>query len=143
MSYALVDEICAKLSSGGLGSLSSSATTYRLVARAWLAGTIGGTTQAQQIAVFPTGGLPREPEEDLDRPTFQLLFRGTSGSSTGLETDIDTAIRILTTSPNGFTVLGRRYASIDTRGNMLYLGRDQNNRPMYSQNFIAWRSRTT
>lgn|GEM_PF-2103979 len=143
MSYALVDEIIAKLSSGGLGSTSPSTSTYRLVARAWLAGTIDGTTQGPQIAVYPTGGLPREPEEDLDRPTFQLLFRGTSGTSTGMELDIDKAIRILTTSPNGFTVLGRKYASIDTRGNMLYLGRDQNNRPLYSQNFLAWRSRTT
>lgn len=143
MSYSLVDEIIAKLSSGGLGSTSPSTSTYRLVARAWLAGTIGQTTQAMQIAVFPTGGLPREPEEDLDRPKFQLLFRGTSGSSTGLEQDIETAVRILTTSPNGFTVLKRRYASIDSRGNALYLGRDANNRPMYSQNFQAWRSRTT
>lgn len=139
---ALVEEILAKLSSGGVGSTTATGTNWRLVKRDLQPGTIGTSTVPRQIAVVATGGRPWEPSESLDRPNFQLLFRDSATSSTGLEAKIADAIRVLTTSP-GFTVLGRVYVDVQTQGNMLWLGRDENGRPLYSQNFLAWRSRST
>jgi Bacteriophage minor capsid protein len=139
---SLTAEIVAKLSSGGVGSTSATGTSWRLVERELLPGTLGTSTAPRQIAVVPTGGFPWEPEELLDRPTFQLLFRDSATGSTGLEAKVASAIACLTTSPD-WTVLGRRYVDVQMQGNMLWLGRDENQRPLMSQNFLAWRSRTT
>lgn len=140
---ALVEEIAAKLSSASVGSTTATGTSWRIVTRELQPGTIGTSTVPRQIAVVATGGRAWEPEETLDRPNFQLLFRDSATGSTGLEAKVAQAIRALTTSATGFTVLGRYYVDVQTQGEMLWLGRDENGRPLYSQNFLAWRSRTT
>lgn len=147
MAFTLGDEILARLSSRGVGSTNATSSGWLLVKRQFLPGTIGATTRAQQIAVVPTGGLGWEPEEQVDRPTFQVLVRGAyspNQSSTGLEqklTDVETAL--CSTAVIGFTIKGRRFVDVQKQSDMLWLGRDDNNRPIYGQNFLAWRSRST
>lgn len=107
--------------------------------------------RSMQVAVIPTGGLPQHSEEASDilsRPTFQVLVRGagplsasTSNTSTGLEQKVDDVISALNLFSG--TLLGRAYKDIQLQGEPISLGRDENARPMYSVNFLAFRSRTT
>ncbi len=146
MAFTLTDEIIARLSSQGVGSTSISSSGWLLTKRQFLPGTIDGSTQARQIAVIPTGGQGWEPTEQLDRPTFQLLLRGSysTQSSTGLEQKVTDCVSALcSTGLIGFTIKGRKYVDVQKQGEMLFLGRDDNNRPIYGQNFLAWRSRST
>lgn len=143
MATELVDEIITRLSSQGVGGTTSTAT-WRLVARQFLPGTLGASTQAQQIAVVPTGGLPWEPAAGFDRPRFQLLFRGKRDGSTGLEAKVSAAITALcSSSVAGYDVGTRTYIDVQKVGDPIWLGRDAADRPLYSQNFQAWRNRTT
>lgn len=147
MAFTLPDEILARLSSQAVGSTNASSSGWLLVTRQFLPGTIGQSTRAQQIAVVPTGGHAWEPTENLDRPTFQVLVRGAyspNQSSTGLEQKITDVVTALCSSALiGFTIKSRRYIDVQKQGEMLFLGRDDNNRPIYGQNFLAWRSRST
>lgn len=139
---SLLDDVVAKLTAGGIGSTTASGSAWRLVTREFLPGTVGTSTVPRQIAVVPTGGLAWEPDSGIDRQTFQLLFRDSATGSTGLEAKVAASIATLTTA-SGFTVNGRVYVDLQAQGQMLWLGRDENGRPLMSQNFLAWRSRST
>lgn len=138
---ALVTEIMNRLSSQSVGGLTSTAA-WRIVARDFLPGSIGGSTQAQQICVTPTGGYPQEQAEALTYPTFQVRVRGASSSSTGLEAKMGAVVNALNLT--GRKTLGSYvYLDITQQGDLLYLGRDAAQRPIYAANFLAFRSRTT
>ena len=138
---SLVAEIMARLSSQSVGSTSSTAA-WRLVARELLPATIGGSTQAQMIAVIPTGGFQQEATEPLLRPTFQVQVRGSSTGSTGLEAKVD-AVRDALNLWSSTGILGRRMVDCQMQGDVLWLERDENDNPIYGLNFVAFRSRTT
>jgi hypothetical protein len=138
---ALLEEITRRLSTAGVGSTHSTAA-WRIVFREFLPGSIGGSTKGQQIAIVPTGGFQQFSERaPIDRPTFQIMVRGNSTGSTGLEAKVDAVISAL----NFFagTLSSRVYVDISKQGEAHYLGRDENQRPLYSINFLAHRSRTT
>lgn len=137
----LVDEVLARLSSASVGGLTSTAS-WRLVAREFLPGTVNASTQAQQICVTPSGGYAQYTEVELDRPTFQVRIRGDSTGSTGLEQKVDAVIQALNLQGRQ-TLSGRVYLDIEKQGDVLWLGRDEADRPVYAVNFLAFRSRTT
>ena len=133
---ALLEEISLRLSTQGVGTTSSTAT-LQIVFRGFVP-----STKDQQIAIVPTGGFQQFTERaPVERPTFQLLIRGKSTGSTGLEAKVQGAIDAL----NFFdgTLLGRVYVDIQKQGEAHFLGRDEEERPLYSVNFLAHRSRTT
>jgi len=138
---SLVTEIGQRLTSAGVGSTSSTAA-WRIVYRDFLPGTIAGSTKAQQIAITPTGGFDQEYAEALTYPTFQVRIRGSATSSTGLEAKAQAVVNAL--NLNGRDTLGSYvYLDILQQGDLLYLGRDENQRPIYAANFLALRARTT
>lgn len=138
---SLVAEIITRLSSQAVGG-SSAGATWRLVARDFMPGTIGGSTQAQQICVTPTGGYDQEYSEAVTYPTFQVRVRGKSTGSTGLEAKAAGVVSALNLmGPR--TISGRVYLDCFQQGDLLYLGRDENQRPIVALNFMAVRSRTT
>ena len=92
-----VSEIITRLSSAAVGGTSST-DTWRIVARDFLPGSIGGSTQAQQICVTPTGGFNQEYAEALTYPTFQVRVRAASTSSTGLEAKTQAVVAALNLS---------------------------------------------
>jgi hypothetical protein len=100
-------------------------------------GTLGSSSQAQQICVIQTGGFAQEERWTLNHPTFQVLVRS-GDSSTGLEAKCDAVITAL----NKFdgTLSGTRYVDIQKMGDAHYLGRDEQRRPLYSLNFEAYRA---
>lgn len=131
----LITEIIGRLTTQGVGSTSAGSTGWLLQGRALT------STQAQVIAVIPTGGNDQEPTEDLDQPTFQLVGRGASTSGTELEVQVEAAIRALNLFSG--TLGNYHYVDIQKVSDMGFLGYDENHRPLYGVNFVAYRSRTT
>lgn len=138
----LVTEILARLSSQGVGSTAASSTGYLLRARGFVEST---GPNPRQIVVIPTGGLNIETtDDDLHRPTFQVQVRGSPDDSTGVEATVTAVAQALNWADStNFAGLGRRYVEIQQQGDMIWLGPDANREPVYAQNFMAWRSRTT
>ena len=133
---ALLEEITRRLSTQGVGTTSSTAT-WQIVLRGFIP-----STKAQQIAIVPSGGFQQYTQRaPIERPTFQILVRGASTGSTGLEAKVQGVVDAL----NFFdgSLLSRVYVDIQRQGDVLYLGRDEEERPVYSINFMALRSRTT
>lgn len=138
---ALLEEIAARLSTQAVGSTASTAA-WRIVFRDFLPGTIGGSTKAQQIVITQTGGYPQLLAEQLQYPTFQVRVRAASTSSTGLEGKMQDVVNALDRLGTA-TLSSRNYLDILIEGEPVYLGRDENQRPVMAANFVAWRSRTT
>jgi hypothetical protein len=137
----LVDDVIARLSTQGVGSTSST-STWRIVARDFLPGTIGSSSQAKMIAVTATGGYPQMSAEDLTYPTFQVRVRDSATASTGLEAKMTAVVTALNLT-GGLTINSRKYLDFRLEGEPFFLGRDENQRPLMAANFVAWRSRTT
>jgi len=140
---ALVNEIALRLSSQSVGGITSTAS-WRIWYRELGAGTQGTSSQAQAIAIVPTGGFPgyvAEGTTHLTRPSFQVIVRAAHDSSTGLEAKVDAVISALHLYRG--TLGSYKYKDIRLQGEPAYLGRDINDRPEYSLNFVASRSRTT
>jgi hypothetical protein len=98
-------------------------------------------TPHRQVLVRLSGGNPGEGKADLDRPTFQVLVRGQENESSGIESKVEAVVAALHRFDG--TLSGWVYPDIQRQGDVLYLGRDDNQRPMYSLNFQALRSRTS
>ena len=140
---SLVSEIGTRLSSQAVGGLTSSAT-WRIMYRELAAGLQGSSSQDKMIAIIPTGGFnaySAEGSTHLTRPSFQIIVRDTHDSSTGLEAKVASVISALHLYKG--TLGGYKYLDIELQGEPAYLGRDTNDRPAYSINFVAFRSRTT
>lgn len=133
----LLDEIGARLTAQAVattGGTGASAATMRLVYREFQ------PTPEWQLVLTPSGGFQGEGRPELDRPTFQVRVRGAESASTTLE--VKTAAVVTALHQFAGTLSGRYYVDIARQGDTLYLGRDENQRPIYALNFLALRSRT-
>ena len=134
----LAREVIARLSSQGVGSTTS--TGYQLRARGFTA------SPDNQIAVTPSGGLARESDDSvaLDRPRFQVAIRSGRSDSTDLEAKATAVMDALHHGDStSFAGLGRVWYGLEAVTEPTFAGWDEDERPWYSINFQAWRSRTT
>lgn len=130
-----VEEVGAILTAAAVATTGATSTGWTLKYRDL------EPTPAQMVAVIPSGGLDGEQVVELDYPSVQVLVRGSSAAGSALETQV-AAVNAALHLYSG-TVNGRVYVNIARKGDVLWLGRDQNQRPMYSLNFGCTRSRTT
>jgi hypothetical protein len=138
----LIQHVAEILSSASVATTSSTGT-WRIVGRDFIEGTQVSTTEGAQIVITPTGGFGREINARLDRPTFQIRVIAPSTGSTGLDLGTDNKLADIVGALNNFNGTlsdGWPYISIDLRNGPLYLGRDENQRPMYSMNFEVIRA---
>lgn len=133
----LVTEIGSRLSSQSVATTGS--TGWRLVYQDFVDGTSIPDTQ---VCVRNSGGFPGEARADLDRPTVQVMIRGSVSDSTGSTLTKAVAVNTALHRYDG-TLSGWTYVDIERQGDLLYLGRDDNQRPLYSLNFTALRSRSS
>mgnify|MGYP006935473237 CR=1 FL=1 len=132
MTTTLVEDIGTLLKNAGVASTSGG---YRLMYRDL------APVPSQAICVIPSGGQMGQGKVEIDYPGFQVLVRGSSVASSGLEAQVQ-AVNATLHLYDG-TVNSRVYVNITRTGDVQYLGRDGNQRPLYSVNFLATRSRTT
>jgi hypothetical protein len=135
----LVEEVQQRLIDQSVGGNMASTEAWKITHRELV------PSPDTAIAVVPTGGGTQFAVADnpLDRPTFQVMVRAAANSSTGLEqkvNDVITALNLYSGTPS---TGGAEYVDIQKEGDALYLGRDENQRPVYSLNFRAIRERTT
>ena len=132
---ALVDEAASILIAADVGGAPGSTETWTIWQRELQ------DMPDKSIAVIPTGGFQQENTAQMNRQTFQVLIRTSRDSSTGLEAkvkEVDDAL-------GGYTgtVSSVQWRDTWKQGDELYLGRDGNQRPMYSLNYLVFRERTT
>lgn len=88
-----------------------------------------------------SGGFQQEGKPPLDRPTFQVLVRGSSVDSETLEAKVDAVDAAL--NQQSSQMVGWYYADLQRQGDRQFLGWDDAQRPLYSLNYLALRSRTS
>jgi len=98
------------------------------------------STPDNAVAIYASGGYPRDLSgTEVEEPTFQVKVRNTS-YATG-ETLCDT-IKDLLHGQHDKTIgtggTARKILLIQQQGDVLNLGRDENNRQMWSINFRAY-----
>ena len=149
----LPEEIAGRLVAQGIGTVAWSVGEiyYPVTAAGWLITALDfhpSTVNDQQIAVIPTGGYAPEVSEGtthLTKPTFQTLVRGPNPNSTLYSSGVTDKVADVITALNLYqgTLEGHKYLDIQLTGEPSFIGRDANQRPVFSVNWLAMRSRTT
>ena len=86
------------------------------------------------IYINDSGGLPANPKWLLDYPSMQVVVRGAVG--TYLDTFREAkAVKDLLLGVDSQDILGDRWVSITLNGDLGFIGRDEDERPMFSINF--------
>ena len=86
------------------------------------------------IYISDTGGLPANPKWLLDFPSLQVVVRGTVG--TYLDTFREAkAVKDLLLGVDSQDISGDRWVSITLVSDLGSIGRDEDDRPMFSVNF--------
>lgn len=135
MTTTFQEDVGTLLKNAGVCSTSPSTSQWRLFYRDL------EPTPDRVVAVMPSGGQQGDGSVQIDYPSVQVLVRGSITESSGLETTVQ-AVNATLHLFDG-PVNGRGYVNITRQGDVHFLGRDGNQRPTYSLNFLATRSRTT
>ncbi|HDS00518.1 MAG TPA: hypothetical protein ENO22_05660 [candidate division Zixibacteria bacterium] len=91
------------------------------------------------VAIYDTGGS--DPEENFvyKRPTIQVRIRGAKGKyrdAYALAKDIQDSLHVVA----NYTINSTRYIAIWAQGDILFLGYDDNHRPLLTVNFRMHRT---
>lgn len=91
------------------------------------------------LAVFDTGGYDPQAGYDYERPTVQVRIRG---EVFGYQAAWDKAKEVSTALHGLYneTWNGARYVGIWQQGDIIFMGYDDNNRPLLSLNFRIHRA---
>lgn len=126
-------DVLSLLAAGGFGTLGA-----QLFGAEW------GNSDSQ-VLVLEGVGFPSAQPDIYEQPGVQILVRGTKPGKTG-HRDIDVYVRAkaisdyLLTRPENTEVNGVCYKSFEANSNIVPLGKDENERYMYSMNFYTWRN---
>lgn len=98
----------------------------------------------QVVTVFDTGGFPPEvligtDSRGMEKPTIQIRVRGNKKAynlTYDLAEDIKDALHTLTNT----TINGTKYVAIWLESDILFLGYDENDRPIFTLNFLLYRT---
>lgn len=93
------------------------------------------------VAVYDSGGENSEAQYNYQRPTVQIRVRGNRGEYNTTYALAD-SIRNLLHGLANYTVGSVRYVGIWAQGDILFIHYDENQRPVFSMNFILHRTTT-
>lgn len=130
MSNAVSFDIITLLAANGFGT-----SGVDLFGMEW------GVNVAKQILVMDTAGFDSPQKLQFEQPGFQILARGEKTKSPTLVYDDARAIQIfLINQPTLVTINGTDYLGFEPQGNLAGIGRDSNQRYVYSMNFWTYRN---
>jgi hypothetical protein len=122
-------DVLTLLASGGFGTLGS-----QLFGGEWGA-------PDEQILVLEGPGYPSDQPGIYEQPGVQVLVRGVKG---GRDVDVYRKAKqvhdFLLTQPDDAQINGVCYKGFEANSNIAALGKDQNERFIYSANFYTWRN---
>ena len=90
-------------------------------------------------AVYDTGGEAPEPGFNYERPTFQVRVRGDKGDNRPAHEHAQ-ACRDELNGTNNYTINSARYIGIWCVTDVIFVGYDDNNRPIFTVNLRAHRT---
>lgn len=95
------------------------------------------TPDSCTVVALAPGGAPGLWYE-WERPGVQILVRGAANGYTSANATINEIAALL----HGYqdTINSARYALIQQQGNVLYIGKDESTRPVFSANFLVQRT---
>lgn len=91
-------------------------------------------TPDQAITIYDTGGLAPDPKWLLDYPSIQVRIRGSKGDYQGTFNKAKQCKDVLLGCPS-LNLNGDRWVSITGLGDVISLGYDDNERPLFTTNF--------
>jgi len=94
-----------------------------------------------QILILDVGGFSTEDKENSEQPIFQVLSRGKPGEDmkTAYAT-IRAVHEFLIAEPTQDIGVGNEYQQFTPISTIMGLGRDDNNRAVYSMNYYTFRA---
>lgn len=122
-------DVATLLSNNGFGALGS--------------GVFGGEwgDPDAQILVVEAPGVPAAQPDIYEQPAVQILVRG---EKRGRDVDVYRVAKsvydFIVTRPESTEILGTCYKGFEPGSNLAPLGKDSNERFVYSMNFYTWRN---
>lgn len=130
MPNSVAQDIVTLLSDNALGTIGTD-----LFGMQW-----GDGIDAQTL-VIETGGVDTENKEQYEQPTFQILVRGAKlGAINTLYATIKSIHEFLIEQPELVTINTTDYLGFEPVSGINPLGRDDNNRFVYSSNYFTYRN---
>jgi len=91
------------------------------------------------VCIYDTGGDPPEADYTYERPTIQVRIRGARGRYRDAH-NFAQAIRDTLNGEHNYMINQTRYLAIWTVGDVLFVGYDDNHRPLLTINFRLHRT---
>jgi len=132
MQNAVSIDIITFLATNGFGTIGTA--NADLFAMAW------GEGVDKQILVMDTGGIDTDLKLVVENPTFQILARGDKNIDLNLTYQVIRSAHEFLISAKDPVISGTAYiGGFEPRGIINSLGRDQNDRAMFSANYFTFR----
>lgn len=96
-------------------------------------------TPDQCVCVYDTGGYDPEVNYTYERPTIQIRVRGAKGDYIAAHA-LTQSIRDTLNGEHNYTINSARHIGIWTVGDVLFVGYDDNHRPLLTVNFRLHRT---
>jgi hypothetical protein len=93
-----------------------------------------------QLVVIDTGGIESQQPQTYRTPTFQLLCFGEVGAGADSAYELVKSAELFLLNKTQAIIQGTCYAQFLQRGDLAYLGKDENDRPVWSGNYLCDRS---
>jgi hypothetical protein len=119
-------DIASILVSAGVGAMGNSGWAIKIG--------LEPTTPDTAITIYDTGGYPPNPKWLQDNPTVQARIRGSVGGYPAAYSKA-LAVRDALLGFAGQAINGTNYAGIWCMGDIVSLGYDDSNRPIFTVNF--------
>jgi len=130
MSNAPSFDIMTLLGANGFGTIGTD-----LFCLMWNPGT------DKQTLVMDSEGFDTEQKDQYEQPGFQILVRGDKRESPKIVHDRARLIWLfIKDSSDSVTINSVEYLGFELSGNMVTLGKDENERFTYSMNFFTYRN---
>lgn len=97
----------------------------------------------EQVLVLNGVGSPADPKETYENPGLQIIVRGKKGlADHEVYTTAKAISDFLLAQLDNVEISGVCYTGFEESSNIANLGKDENERFMYSMNFTTFRNRT-
>lgn len=93
-----------------------------------------------QLVVIDTGGVESDQPQTYRSPTFQMLCFGDTGAGADDSYRLIKTAELFLLDKTQAIIQGTCYAQFLQTGDIAYLGKDENDRPVWSGNYLCDRS---
>ena len=131
MANSVAKDIATLLAANGFGTLGTN-----IFGMEW-----GPDSTDAQILIIDVIGVDTQDKDQYEHPSFQILKRGErAGSASDVYDDIKAIHNFLIQQAESVTINATDYLGFEPLGSIGGLGRDDNDRYVYSMNYTTFRN---